>query len=1273
VRVLRPFFLWGWLLLAPVLAQHATNAPDFGAATTEALKLKLGPGLRMDVWAAEPQLSNSVAFAFDGRGRALLAQSDRWAISVFDITAHTNWLLEDMSFRNVADRAAFLRREFATNLTLLTKDSEVVRRVEDRDGDGRADHHANLYTGFNSVTDGTAAGVLAAAGQIYFANIPDVWRFPDTPDDPGQPLQPRPENLIAQGFGVHIGVSGHDLHGLLRGPDGRIYFSFGDRGLCLTNREGVVINLPDTGGVLRCEPDGRRLELFCFGLRNPQELAFDDEGNLWTVDNDTAGADPCRVLHLVEGGDYGWRTSYQHMEGFGPWVKEALWKGGTDGILPPAGTVSQGPSGLAFYPGTGFGAQLKGRFLHCDFPGGVWSFSVKPRGASFELDAKDKFLWGCWPTDVDFGPDGAAYVLDWVSGWGQTPRGRIYRITPSVALGATEMESVRQVKDLLASGLAGQKQAAVLGLLAHADRRLRLAAQWELAQRGESALEGLGTVALDGRDRLARLHAVWGLGQILRARSVPRFSSKDERAVARLLVLLEDSDRRLAAESAAALAEAGISEGWPALSRLLADPDALVRRRTGEAIARMPLGVGPNPVAGMGGRQSRILKDRLGLGWVARLGGLGGFAQTQARDPLVLVRTLLESGGDDPFLHHTARRILLQATPFAAGQGTWHGVNRLAETERFPSEQLARVEGSFLQQALRDASPAVRLAALRTCRRLAELAFIHPQVAGLPGFHEALLSTGTLLTHGLGDADPGLVEEAGRAIHDVPIAAGIPGLASFVTKIDCPAGLQSRVIDACSRLGTQQHAQMLASFAAREDVPDELRVLAVRTLAEWSTPPALDRVNGLWRPMVVQTRDATSSGSASTGTGAAANPLLDRASQAALASRNFGRAAAVPELTEDLGRTVAFSEGHAVKRNPAPARRAFLRVAGDLLNPLNLSESGVPVGTREVLSLQIATVEAAAALGVKEASSPLYERFTRTNSAPALRRAILVALVSLNAAQAPDAIEAALGSSDAPLRVAVVPYLDRLGGVEAVSILARLIPGSGTPKGDDLALAQAAVAALGRLPETSASEALNAPWVALEAGTLPSELVLDVESAAEARSALDSVWAERLKRRRSAVSAGPDRWRFALAGGIAERGERVFRENPTVQCLRCHKIGADGGIVGPELTKVGARLSREELLASIVDPNSRMAAGFESVVVTLRTGETLAGTVKAESDDVLEVELTDADTGALKRLTLKRSEVVRRDRGPSAMPEGLADQLGRFELRDLVEYLAGLR
>ncbi|HAV63791.1 MAG TPA: hypothetical protein DCY13_15680, partial [Verrucomicrobiales bacterium] len=259
-------------------------------------------------------LANPVAFSFDGRGRVFVAESHRWGSSIFDITRHTDWLLHDLSLRTVADRETFLVNQFVHDPAFLMKDSELVRLIEDHDGDGRADHSEVFADGFNSPVDGVAAGVLAHGTNVWFANIPNLWRLGN-----GR------REVLASGFGVHIGVSGHDLHGLIKGPDGRIYMSFGDRGACVTNREGHVINLPDTGGVLRCEPDGRNLEIFCTGLRNPQELAFDDLGNLWTVDNDTTGPDPCRVLHLVEGGDYGWRASYQHMKNYGPWISEELW------------------------------------------------------------------------------------------------------------------------------------------------------------------------------------------------------------------------------------------------------------------------------------------------------------------------------------------------------------------------------------------------------------------------------------------------------------------------------------------------------------------------------------------------------------------------------------------------------------------------------------------------------------------------------------------------------------------------------------------------------------------------------------------------------------------------------------------------------------------------------------------------------------------------------------------------------------------------------------
>ena len=105
--------------------------------------------------------------------------------------------------------------------------------------------------------------------------------------------------------------------------------------------------------------DGANLEIFATGLRNPQELAFDQYCNLWTGDNNSDGGDPARWVYVVENGDSGWRVGYQFItqpNSRGPWLAERhcypYFEGQAAFLLPPLANIGNGPSGLSYHPGT---------------------------------------------------------------------------------------------------------------------------------------------------------------------------------------------------------------------------------------------------------------------------------------------------------------------------------------------------------------------------------------------------------------------------------------------------------------------------------------------------------------------------------------------------------------------------------------------------------------------------------------------------------------------------------------------------------------------------------------------------------------------------------------------------------------------------------------------------------------------------------------------------------------------------------------------------------
>ncbi len=479
-------------------------------------RMKLPAGVKADIWAAEPLVANIVAFYFDEKGRCYVAETFRLHRGVTDNRSHMNWLDEDLASRTVTDRIAMYRKYLKKDFGTYEVDHDRIRLVVDSQGTGYADKATVFADGFQTAAAGIGSGVIARNGKVWYTCIPDLWLLQDTKGAGRADVK----KSLSTGYGVHVSFIGHDSHGLRFGPDGKLYFSIGDRGLHVESN-GKTIDAPDTGSVLRCNPDGSELEIFATGLRNPQKLVFDDFGNLFTGDNNADGGDAARWVHLVEGGDSGWRIGYQYMPGLGPWNAEKLWEPKESGntasyLLPPVAKIANGPSGCTYNPGvTLLPAQFDKHFFLCDFRGsgggsGIHAFKLKPKGASFDLVDRQQFVWSVLATDCEFAPDGSFYVSDWVDGWGLTNKGRIFKIFAPDKLNDP---AVAEVKKLFADGFAQRSNKELVSLLGHNDQRVRQAAQFALVEMKASSL--LASVARSNNaNQLARIHAIWGLGQL---------------------------------------------------------------------------------------------------------------------------------------------------------------------------------------------------------------------------------------------------------------------------------------------------------------------------------------------------------------------------------------------------------------------------------------------------------------------------------------------------------------------------------------------------------------------------------------------------------------------------------------------------------------------------------------------------------------------------------------------------------------------------------------
>jgi putative membrane-bound dehydrogenase-like protein len=414
----------------PPAALFAAATGPSGPASHEAVdavaQLDVHPELECTLFAAEPMMANPTNIEVDHLGRV--------------------WVCEVINYRR-----------FANGDLAERKEGDRILVLEDSDLDGKADKSTTFHQGRDidsahgillmPTPNGQGTKALISANDQVFYLI----------DDDGDLKADRKEVLFTGIGGVQ---HDHGIHAFVFGPDGRLYFNFGNAGQQIKDKDGQPIidkagnevaanGKPYRQGmVFRCKVDGTEFETLGWNFRNNWELAVDSFGTIWQSDNDDDGNRGVRINYVMEYGNYGYTDEMTGAAWSSPrtgWESEIPkrhWHQNDPGVIPNLLTTGNGsPTGICVYEGTLLPPVFRGNLIHCDAgPNIVRAYTLKPDGAGYTAEIVD-VLSGPrdqWfrPTDVCVAPDGSLIISDWYDpGVGghrmqDIEHGRLFRVAP---------------------------------------------------------------------------------------------------------------------------------------------------------------------------------------------------------------------------------------------------------------------------------------------------------------------------------------------------------------------------------------------------------------------------------------------------------------------------------------------------------------------------------------------------------------------------------------------------------------------------------------------------------------------------------------------------------------------------------------------------------------------------------------------------------------------------------------------------------------------------
>jgi putative heme-binding domain-containing protein len=131
-----------------------------------------------------------------------------------------------------------------------------------------------------------------------------------------------------------------------------------------------------------------------------------------------------------------------------------------------------------------------------------------------------------------------------------------------------------------------------------------------------------------------------------------------------------------------------------------------------------------------------------------------------------------------------------------------------------------------------------------------------------------------------------------------------------------------------------------------------------------------------------------------------------------------------------------------------------------------------------------------------------------------------------------------------------------------------------------------------------------------------------------------------------------------------ERGKEVYEAS---LCLQCHKFGAEGGSVGPELTAVSTRFARRDILESIIEPSKVISEQFQATLILTTDGKVIDGRIIEEDAKKVVVQPNQL---LPDKIEIKKSNIEKRQPSKvSPMPAKLVDNFSRDEILDMLAYI----